>query len=419
MSNDEFESWLSLVGRLLGLSASQRKQISEELRDHLESRVADLVEDGMERQAAILKAVEEFGDAAVLVKNLQSVSLNNRKRWMMRFMTLATAAMFLVAVLTMAMWPEQARFGSPSQSVAQDNPFGNGDDQDANKDVFGDSDQDAVKDLFGGSAAEPESKPDVRPSFRTESHGTIRRKLNQEMDLVYEQTSFGDVRQQLSKALKTNIVIDMNLEGVLDDDTEVTANLVGVRLSDALRTMLRAVDATYAIKDGVLLIISIDDEHEPDYLTRRMIDVGQVLKLVKSKEADRIGKPLAIHGGGGGGGGGFGGGGGGGVFRVDPQLAAEGTTAEKPAAEDEKPVPQDGGFGGGGGGATSMLTAEQLLVDTITRVVSPDAWQDNGGGNSDLTCIGGVLVVLTNESLADEVQDFVTDLEYQLKNQDD
>ena len=62
-----------------------------------------------------------------------------------------------------------------------------------------------------------------------------------------------------------------------------------------------------------------------------------------------------------------------------------------------------------------IMTAERLLIETVTRVVNPDQWVASGSGNSDLTCIGGVLVVLSNESLAEEVQDFVTDLEYQLK----
>ena len=56
MSNDEFETWLSLVGRLLGLSERQRQQIGEELRDHLESRVADLLESGMDKQSAVMQA---------------------------------------------------------------------------------------------------------------------------------------------------------------------------------------------------------------------------------------------------------------------------------------------------------------------------------------------------------------------------
>lgn len=33
-----------------------------------------------------------------------------------------------------------------------------------------------------------------------------------------------------------------------------------------------------------------------------------------------------------------------------------------------------------------------------------------------MTCIGGVLVVLSHDSLAEEVEDFVTDLEYRLEN---
>jgi hypothetical protein len=379
MSNDEFESWLSLVGRLLGLSERQRNQISEELRDHLESRVSDLVEEGMERQAAILKAVEEFGDAAVLAKNLQSVSLNNRKRWMMRFMTLATAGLFMVAVLTMAMWPEKARFGSPSQSVAQqqtetgDNPFGSSE-----------------------SSAEPlppKPKPgNIEPSKRTQAKLSIRKALDQPVDLVYDSVPFGDVCEQLTRDWGFNIVIDGNLDGMLDGDTEVSANLVGLPLSQSLRTTLKAVDATYAIKDGVLLIISIDDEQEPDYLSRHMFDVREVLELIKETESDRVGKPVATRTRGTGGG----------VFRIAPQMAGGGLGG--PQQEDDA-VPQ-------------LLTAESLLVDTITRVVNSDAWELNGTGNCDLACIGGVLVVVSHESLSEEVGDFLTDLTFQMKNQD-
>lgn len=393
MSKDEFDSWLSLVGRLLGLNERQRKQISEELRDHLELRVADLIESGMERQAAVMKAVEEFGDAAVLAKNLQSVSLVNRKRWMMRFMTLATAGLFLVALLTMAMWPENARFGSPSQTVAQDAVT-----------------QDAV------AVAAP-AKASL--SSRSRSNGEIRSSLNSVVDLVYDQSPFSDVMTELSSKLKLNIVIDTNLEGVLDSDTEISANLTEIRLSDGLRTMLKAVDATFAVKGGVLMIISVDDENEPDYLSRHMIDVRELLGLVKNRESDRVGKPIAVTESRGGFGGGFGGGGGGGVFCIPKQLGGgagnpgefapvvtkqKGNEAKKEDAQDDEQL-------------YAVLTAEQLLVETIKRVVGPDAWMSSGSGNCDLTCIGGVLVVLSHESVAEDVQDFVTDLKYQIKNQ--
>ena len=400
MSNDEFETWLSLVGRLLGLSERQQQQIGEELRDHLESRVADLLESGMDKQSAVMQAVEEFGDAAVLAKNLQSVSLANRKRWMMRFMTLATAGLFLVAVLTMAMWPQEARFGSPSQSVAQDqDPFGSGDDG-TNANPFAKGGGPAV-------AATAKAVDKIQPSARSMSNMKIREKLKQSFDLVYDAELFGDVKAHLSEQLKLNIVVHQNLAGVLDDDTEFSANLADVRLSDGLRMMLNPVDATYAIKNGVLLIICIDDESEPDFLSRHMIDVGEVLALINTMERNRIGKPIAraVRGGGGG----FGGGGnkgGGGGFCISPQEVA----GSQKGGDSEQPVqvmPQQ---------HQEIMTAERLLIETVTRVVNPDQWVASGSGNnSDLTCIGGVLVVLSNESLAEEVQDFVTDLEYQLK----
>ena len=389
MSNDEFDTWLSLVGRLLGLSERQRKQIGAELRDHLESRVTDLLESGMDKKLAVMQAVEEFGDAAVLAKNLQSVSLANRKRWVMRFMTLATAAMFLVAVLTMAMWPENARFGSPANSVAQDeDPFGS-DDSDANP--FGDG---------GPAKAVVKAKPSARSMLNDE----IRYKLSQPFDLIYDAEPFGDIMADLVKKLKVNIVVDRNLDGVLDGNTEVSANLAGLPLSDSLRVLLRAVDATYAIKNGVLLIISIDDENEPDYLARHMIDVHELLKMIKLTEADRIGKPIAAaHQGGGG----FSGGGqgGGGVFCVAPQAEPKKSLSQQ--APTQIVMPQQ------------LMTAEHLLIETITRVVSPDVWMANGGGNCDLFCIGGVLVLVSHEAVAEEVQDFVTDLEYQIKNRKD
>ncbi len=393
MSNDEFETWLSLVGRLLGLSERQRKQIGAELRDHLESRVADLLESGMDKKTAVMQAVEEFGDAAVLAKNLQSVSLANRKRWMMRFMTLATAAMFLVAVLTMAMWPEKARFGSPSQSVAQqgEDPFGGANDSSADSNPF-------------DKTAPQKSAVPARLASRTESNQRIRRQLNQPIDLVYDSEPFGDVVAQLAKDLQLNIVIDSNLDGVLDDATEVSANLAGLPLSDSLRVLLKAVDATYAIKNGLLMIISIDDENEPDYLARHMIDVRELLKVIKLTEADRIGKPIVSVRQGGGGIPGGGQGGGGGVFCITPQVADVESSESQLV---QVVVPQE------------LVTAEHLLVETITRVVSPDCWQVNGGGNCDLFCIGGVLVLVSHEAAAEEVQDFVKDLEFQIKNRKD
>ena len=120
MSNQEFENYVALIGKLLQLKPEQRDQIGGELQDHLQMRVADLVVDGMNKQSAISQALEEFGDAAVMAKNFQTVINMKRRRWMMRFATLATAGLFVVATLLMAMWPNNARFGAPEFSTAQE-----------------------------------------------------------------------------------------------------------------------------------------------------------------------------------------------------------------------------------------------------------------------------------------------------------
>ena len=113
MTNREFENYLTLVSRLLRLKRGQTEQIAGELRDHLELRVAELTESGVDVDEATRMALEEFGDAASLAGQFQFISETYRRRWMMRFATLSVAGLFLTAVLVMAMWPSGTRFGAP------------------------------------------------------------------------------------------------------------------------------------------------------------------------------------------------------------------------------------------------------------------------------------------------------------------
>ncbi len=121
MNHDEFDNYLALVSRLLRLSQTQSDAMGDELRDHLETRIGEMVESGVEEKSAKLQALEEFGDAASLAQQFQSVLKSYRKRWMMRFTTFAIAGSFLVILLTFSLWPEGARFGTPNNSVAQQN----------------------------------------------------------------------------------------------------------------------------------------------------------------------------------------------------------------------------------------------------------------------------------------------------------
>ena len=66
MSQQEFETYLALLTRLLKVPPAQREDLAEEFRAHLEDRLEELLASGMEQDQAVRQAVGEFGDAAVL-----------------------------------------------------------------------------------------------------------------------------------------------------------------------------------------------------------------------------------------------------------------------------------------------------------------------------------------------------------------
>jgi hypothetical protein len=406
MSNEEFEAYLALVSRLLRLSPGQREKIGEELRDHLESRVAELTESGVERQSALIQAVEEFGDASVLAENLKAVSKVSRKRWMMRFMTMCTAVLFFMAVLTMALWPEDSRFGAPSNIVAQ---------EDVNEETIN---QEEVDLLEAGFVA-PKPAVGVKLSDTTRATNDIKVALAQRMDLMFDESPFGDVKTVLEEELSINFVLDSSaIDDSLEYDTPISVSLRDIPVSEGLRLLLKPYNATYFISGNVIQIISNDDADSPEYFRRKMIRVGNLLDLIKRLEADRIGTPRYVNQIGGGGGGGGGGGvfciqglgGGGLVGSSDVEPAAQTIVGPHPSATNPltgAPV------------NVPLVTAESLLIDAIQTTVSADDWQATGQGEAALTCVGGILILHANESLVAEVENFVTDLEFELQSQTD
>ena len=180
----------------------------------------------------------------------------------------------------------------------------------------------------------------------TEQEAELLKRLDEPYTLSFDGEPFSDVQAQLENDLGVNIVIDQNLDGVLDEDTEVEVNLSNITMSKGLRAMLKELDATYVVKDEVLLIISIDDENEPDFLVTDVYNVGDLVAPRSSPTAGLGGGGFGGggFGGGGQGGGGFGGGGfGGGVFCIQdakvgsfsmgeeaPKKVEEGTVSFKP-----------------------------------------------------------------------------------------
>jgi RND family efflux transporter MFP subunit len=122
MSEQEFELYLKLLSRCLGLTPSQREQIADELRDHLEERLEELARAGVPREKAVVQALDEFGDAAVLAGDFATIARLKRRRFLMRLSLGSVGVLTAALLVAYAFWPENRAVRGPERVVAQEKP---------------------------------------------------------------------------------------------------------------------------------------------------------------------------------------------------------------------------------------------------------------------------------------------------------
>ncbi len=118
MPEQEFEIYLSLLGRLLRLSPAQKAAISDELRDHLEQRLAELMQSGLSRDVALQTAMDEFGDVTGLALDLTRVTRTPLRKVVMRSTIVASTVAALIVGWVTLFVPEH-RVAAPSTVQAQ------------------------------------------------------------------------------------------------------------------------------------------------------------------------------------------------------------------------------------------------------------------------------------------------------------
>jgi hypothetical protein len=119
MSEQEFELYLKLLAKCLHLTSGQREQIADELRDHLEERLDELAHAGVPREKAVVQALEEFGDAAVLAGDFTTIARLKRRRILMRLSLGSVGALAAGLLIAYAFWPDNRAFRGPERVVAQ------------------------------------------------------------------------------------------------------------------------------------------------------------------------------------------------------------------------------------------------------------------------------------------------------------
>jgi hypothetical protein len=349
VSQQEFESYLELLCRLLKVAPEQRQQVAEEFRAHLEDRLSDLSARGMPHEKAVQQALGEFGDAAALAAELAQIAQRRRRRFIMRVSFATVAALAAIVLLAIALWPEGRRVTGPARAVAQ---------VDAG--------------AKAGRLAERQSPLDAEAAARRR----IEEALNQTIELQFRDVPLKDVIAEVAKKARLPI---RHSARALDDaaislDTPVNYSIEGVSLRSALRMMLRDIGLTYVFRNEVLHVTTPDDAESE--LVTRVYDCRELLALAS---------PIAADG------------------QRDPSvsLSPSSPPANKGGAPPAGAAPPAAGNANAapvvGCGSVARAQPFNPLINLITTTVEPNTWEEFGGPGAIAEYKGLLAIAQTDE----------------------
>lgn len=233
MSEDEFELYLRLLGKFLHLKPGQKAEISDELRDHLETRLDELTRGGLSREAAMHRALDEFGDAASLADHFSRIVYERKRRLVMRC-TLSTVAAAAVALVAGSLfWPHAQNAVGPAPNLAR---------------------------AEGKASILPPANAMAREA---EQDRALREKLESEkVDCDFDQVPLSEVLAFVSDRIAVDVYIPKQ-EFEAELAMPVTMQIRHTQLSGraVLDLALRQAQLAYTVRDGLVMIC------RPDALT--------------------------------------------------------------------------------------------------------------------------------------------------------
>jgi hypothetical protein len=248
MSQQEFDSYLALLCRLLRIAPQQREQVAEEFRAHMEDRLEELLAAGLSREDAIQRAIGEFGDAAGLAAQLLSIQQGRRKRWIMRISAASVLCAVLAGLLCLTLLPEHQQVPVIGKAQAQQGPE-------------------------KAAAASPGETPEER----------IEKVLSRPLDLSIKDQPLKDVVASIQEMVKVPVLIEVKKleEAAINMDTPVSFDVKGISLKSALRLMLGQLGLTYVIEDEVVQITTPEDAGSRLHI--RVYDCRELLNMPGTK----------------------------------------------------------------------------------------------------------------------------------------
>jgi hypothetical protein len=370
MSDQEFENYLTLIGQLLRLSSTQRKAIGEELRDHFESRLTELVESGMSHTEAVRMALEEFGDAAGLAAQFTTVSQTRRRRLIMRCTVGTVAALAAVLVVAMAAWPERQAGLMLEKAGAQ-------------------------------TAEEKKREEKPQLSARDQAAADTEKKLNQYFSASFQETPLTDVAAFVRDQQKLQIFFDSRVltDAGMDPTTIlITTDISNVRVGKFLSLILQAHGLGYRSDDEGFVIISTKEDLDTQ-LALRIYDCRKILAapgvVIPSLPASERGEKPADS------------------FGENESKDQHQTEAVR---QGRILLVQSGGFGAASSSSTKPATKPtkpttpaEKLIEVVTGTIATSTWSKQGGPGT-IAEYGGLLVISQTQEVHEQIADFLEQL---------
>ena len=265
---------------------------------------------------------------------------------------------------------------------------------------------------------------------------------------------FKQVLGELSAQTGLQFILNQTAEdGDLTRETEIEFSAESLRLRTGLAMLLDKYNATFVIRDGLVVIISLEAASDPAYFRRKMFDIENLLQLMIRTQgikdrvymvpaemvrprsySDDLGRAVI------GSEGEPGWPGSGGMFALPllgeeadltprPQVGGAAAAVDKAAGTQEPAVakPAEGNAAVPAEGQSTLGPAKlvpvkysarqiagELLVDLIPTQVCPDEWADTGNGDGVIQVVVGVLVVSQTEDALRQVGSMLRELESKL-----
>ena len=375
MSEAEFDSYLSLLSKCLRLSGQQRGELADELQDHLETRLGELLARGKSREEAVRAALDEFGDAALLADRFSRLASRHKRRFVVRTVTASAAVVAAVVLITVSLAPPGPDGVGPEPVVAQQ----------------GTAEAPGV--VPGAVDPAAETPASVALTVEQEAVAALDARLGHPLpEARFEGVALREAVKLVAELTEADVLFDeqaITEEGLnVDDPVDLSITRTKVSARTVLEFLLEPRDLAFVNRSGVIFVTTQSIAGER--LATRVYNVRDLLDGATSHAATPgvgLGGPgfysipdvaaAMLAGGIGQGGGGFGGGGAG-----------------------------MGGMGGGMGAASPgkpLTGAAAELVETVRQVTS-GPWFEVDGSGGTMSLFNGLLVIRQTEENHAEIQ---------------